>query len=455
MNLTENLAGRVAAIKYEQLPEKTVRSVKRFILDNLGNMIRGMSQKPVQKIAAAAGVCSDGTEATVFGCLPAKKNSAMYAAMLNGAAAHSLDYDDLHNPSIVHAACVTVPAGLAVGETLSASGRDIIAALTAGYEAAARIGECINPESYYFWHTTATCGTISAAVAAGHLLRFDAEKMAQCIGTAGTQAGGLWEFLADGAMSKLLHIGKANYSGILSAKLTADGFTAARDILGGEKGFCRAMLAEPHWSKLTEDTGGYKIDDNSYRPYPCSKHTHPASDAVLLLRSGRGLTLENAAAFEVRTNSVAKRLVDNPEPENIAAAKFSVQYCVTAMLRYGRLGIDEFTEEKLHDAELREAMRRFKVIADEQIDREYKEKPDRWAAVLKAETKDGKIMEQLVEYPKGDPPNPMTWEEMTEKFMSLSEPVYGREISLKLINLIENLEQCKDFKKALADCLHK
>jgi 2-methylcitrate dehydratase PrpD len=451
-SLTEQLATRAAGIKYQDLPEKTVQMGKQYILDHLGNSIRGWTQPNMSIMAEVLGVSSDGSRATVFNGKKGAVNSVLYAGMLNGAASHSLDFDDLHNPSIIHVACVTVPAALAVAEDEGLSGQDILAAVTAGYEAGARIGEAVNPESYFFWHTTATCGVFAAAATVGNLKKFTPAQMVECLGTAGTQAAGLWEFLVDGAMSKTLHIGKANFAGILSAKLTAKGFTAAKKILDGEKGFCLAMLPNPHWSALTADIGGYKIDENSFKPYACCKHTHPAAYAAQLLRAEHELKLADIASVDIQTNNIVKSLVDNTDPQNPYGAKFSIQYCVAAMLKFGKLGIDEFTDTTLADQEIRRVMSTFNVEVNPKLDREFKEMPERWSVELTVKDKKGNVYSKFVEYPKGDPPNPMTWSESVEKFLSLSEPVYGKKVSENLCQLVETLDKQADFRQALAAC---
>jgi 2-methylcitrate dehydratase PrpD len=327
-----------------------------------------------------------------------------------------------------------------------------LAALVAGYEAGARIGESVNPEAYYFWHTTSTCGVFSSAVTVANLKKFNTDQMVQCLGTAGTQAAGLWEFVIDGAMSKTLHVGKANFAGILSAKLTANGFTAAEKILDGDKGFCRAMLTNPHWEKLTEDIKGFKIDNNSFKPFSCCKYTHPSSYAAQLLRNEQNLKLEDVEKVTIKSNRIVKQLVDNSHPKNPYGAKFSIQYCVATMIKYGKLGIDQFVDENLNNDEIQRVMQNIEVIVDPQLDKEYTEKPDRWAVELTIACKDGKTYTKFVEYPKGDPPNPMTWDETVEKFMDLSVPVYGEEVCKKLVNLVATLDEHDNFKKALAEC---
>lgn len=451
-SMTRHLANRVANIKFEDLPQETIQMTKQYILDYLGVSIRGWTQKNMDIMSETLGNSADGTKAIMLNGKKGASNSVLYSAMLNAAASHSQDFDDLHNPSIIHMACVTVPSALAVAEDEELSGKDILAALVAGYEAGARIGESVNPEAYYFWHTTSTCGVFSSAVTVANLKKFNTDQMVQCLGTAGTQAAGLWEFVIDGAMSKTLHVGKANFAGILSAKLTANGFTAAEKILDGDKGFCRAMLINPHWEKLTEDIKGFKIDNNSFKPFSCCKYTHPSSYAAQLLRNEQNLKLEDVEKVTIKSNRIVKQLVDNSHPKNPYGAKFSIQYCVATMIKYGKLGIDQFVDENLNNDEIQRVMQNIEVIVDPQLDKEYTEKPDRWAVELTIACKDGKTYTKFVEYPKGDPPNPMTWDENVEKFMDLSVPVYGEEVCKKLVNLVATLDEHDNFKKALAEC---
>jgi len=452
--ITRNLAMRLHGIKYDVLPEETRRMAKKCILDWLGCAIRGWTQPGIRKLASALGVNSGPEEATMFnGELSGCTNTALHAALLNSAASHSLDFDDLHNASIVHLGCVTVPAAFAIAEARRLSGKEIISSIVAGYEAGARIGESVNPESYHFWHTTATVGTFSSSATAASLLNLDIDQIVECLGSAGTQSAGLWEFLADGAMSKTLHTGKAVYAGMLSAKLSEAGFTAAKKILEGEKGFCLAVSPKPHWQALTDgELSQYKIDENSFKPYACCKHTHPANYAMQLLKAEHGLKVDNVKSVEVRTNNVAKNLVDNKTPQNPYGSKFSVQFCIAAILKYGKLGIDEFCEENLADEDIRRLMPNIDVYVDENLEKEFIERPERWSAKLSVEDINGNKLDRFVEYPKGDPPNPLAWEEIADKFMALVEPCYDRAIAEKLCAMVDNMEEISDFRAALKHC---
>jgi len=254
-------------------------------------------------------------QSTVLSAKP-WRTSAINAALINGAFTHALDMDDLHNASIIHLGTVVVPAALAVAEHIGASGTQLITAIVAGYEVAARIGEEVNPDSYFYWHTTGTAGTFGAAAAAAKLLRLTPEQTAHCFGSAGSQAAGLWEFLASGGMSKTLHAGKAAANGVLAALLAQEGFTGATTILAGTKGFCYAMTARPKLSKLTENlgTGHYKIEENSFKPYACCKYCHPAINAALILCYQHSIRPHQVKSITIKTNSVADNLVNNPSP---------------------------------------------------------------------------------------------------------------------------------------------
>jgi 2-methylcitrate dehydratase PrpD len=442
---TKALASFIANLNYEMLSASTQQMAKQCILDAIGCTIRGSIEAPGQIIEKVVGSQGGKSQATVLSAKPFR-TTALNAALANGAFNHSLDFDDLHNASIIHLGTVVVPAALAVAEQIGASGQQLITAVVAGYEVGARVGEAVNPEAYFFWHTTGTAGTFGAAAAAAKLLELNAEQAAHCLGTAGTQAAGLWEFLQEGAMSKTLHAGKAAFNGILAAVLAKEGFTSASRILEGEKGFCLAMTPAAKLNKLTDGLGGgtYKIDENSFKPYACCKHCHAANNAAQVLRSKHGIESTQVKAINIKTNSVADNLVNNPYPQNAYGSKFSIQYCVAAALRYGKVGIEEFCQEKIQDAETRRMMQLVQVDIDPELDAEYKRNPDKWSVLVSVETVDGKKYLQFIEYPKGDPQNPVSYAESEEKFRSLAESVYSDGDVDKLLAFVGCVETVTD-----------
>ena len=224
MSLTGQLAGFVTSTDFRDLPEEAVVMARRSLLDWVGSAIRGGMVEPARISLGVARRSMKGDEATVL--VTGERLSTLGAAFANGAASHVIELDDLHQGSTFHPAAPIIPAALAVAEREGSSGHDLLRAITLGYDVAIRIAEAVNPSHYRYWHPTGTCGVFGATTAAAVLIGLDHEELVQALGSAGTQASGLWQFLADGAMSKSLHTAHAAHDGIVSADLAAAGFTA-------------------------------------------------------------------------------------------------------------------------------------------------------------------------------------------------------------------------------------
>lgn len=452
MNETKQIADYVSGLKYTDLGTHTVRMAKFCILDWMGIAIRGSKEKS-STILRNVVFQNHVDEATILGTN--ERAAAREAAFCNSAASHSLDFDDLHNPSIIHPACVVVAPAFSMAEKLHSTGKELITAVTAGYEASGRVGESVLPESYFFWHTTGTAGIFGGAAAVSNLMKLDGKQTLMCFGSAGTQAAGLWEFLKEGTMSKILHTGKSSYGAIIAAELAKGGFTGASQILEGEKGFCRAMVNPPHLEKLTEGLGNgtFKIDVNSFKPYACCKHSHAAIYATQVLAKENNLTPENVKKITLRVNDITNYLINNPDPQTAYGCKFSIQYCVAAMLKFGMVNIEQFAPELMNSPEMREIMAKIEVVFDKDVDAIIKSDPSKLASIVVIETVDGRKLEKEVDYPKGDPDNAFTWDEAVEKFTHLAEPVYGAKVCKQLVALIDKLDEVDDFGKALGKAL--
>ncbi len=452
---TKKLADFTANLKFSNLSEYSILMAKKCLLDWLGVSIRGSQEKPASIIRQIVIPNSKGDVTVLDG--KGTKASVMDAAFCNGAASHCLDFDDLHNPSIIHLATVVVPGVVAIAEAEHRSGKEILTAICAGYEAGARVGEAVIPESYFFWHTTGTAGTFGAAAAAANILGLTPEQTLMCYGSAGTQAAGLWEFLKEGAMSKALHAGKSSYAGVLSAYLSQAGFTGATKILEGEKGFCRAMVREPHLEKLTDGLGNgvLKIDENSFKPYACCKHSHAAIYAIQVLREKYKMQVEQVEKITLHVNEITNYLINNPEPQNAYGCKFSIQYCVAAMFCCGAVGIEQFTDIAIKDETVRKLMRKVTVVQDEEMEKIIQQDASKLASAVEITLNDGTTYAMQVDYPKGDPDNPFTWEDACNKFLHLASAVYGEERASKLCNLVADLENCPDFAEGLVQALQE
>jgi 2-methylcitrate dehydratase PrpD len=310
-----------------------------------------------------------------------------------------------------------VPAALAVAEQRGASGLDFLTAVTLGYEVAIRVGESVGKTHYFHWHNTSTCGVFGATAAAGWLLGLDQQQMTWALGNAGSQAGGLWEFIDEGAMSKVLHAGRAAANGVLAAELGGLGFTGATKILEGKQGFFAATSPDGNPSAVTAGLGeGWKLPGSSIKPYPSCRHTHAAVDATLALRRDHGVSIDDVDRIEIDAYQSTLDLTDNPTPAHPYAAKFSVHYCVARALADGALRPGDFTDDLIADPSLRDLMLRTTARLDHDLNALA---PAQLPARVRMQLRDGRKIEHLALAAKGDPEAPLTEQELTDKFLSL------------------------------------
>jgi 2-methylcitrate dehydratase PrpD len=419
-SLSEQLATFVAGVRADDVPPPIRETAAWWVLDWLGCAIAGIDTPPGRMLTAHTA----DQPAAMASCLALTEGrSPQVAAFHNGGLSHIVEMDDVHRAAIIHPAAVIVPAALAVAERRGSSGRELLAAVTLGYEVAIRVGEAVGKTHYFHWHNTSTCGVYGAAAAAGWLLGLTAEQLTWGLGNAGTQASGLWEFIADGAMSKHLHTGRAAANGVLAAELAALGFTGARRILEGKQGFFAATAPDGNPAAVTAGLGvGWKLPGTSSKPYPSCRHTHSSVDAALALSEQHGITGADVDRVEIDTYRSVLDLTDNPTPAHLYAAKFSVQYCVARALTDGALGINDFTPERIAEPPIRDLMRRTTVRLDPELDaRAPAELPARVSLTLR----DGRQLSETVLTARGDPEAPLSQAELRAKFLGMVEASQG------------------------------
>lgn len=418
--ISETLAAFVEQCNYSGLPDDVRELARRCLLDWIGSAVRGSIEPPAKALAEIAKLEGGAPRARA---LPEGfKTSATWAAQINAAASHTMEMDDLHPSSVFHPAAPIISAAVALGEAVNATGEELIAAIVAGYEIGVRAGEAAGRSHYYFWHTTATCGTFGAAAAAAKLLKLNQDQIIEAFGSAGTQAGGLWQFLEDGAtsgMSKQLHPAHAAAAGILSAELGLRGFTGAKRIFEGRKGFLAATSKDAAPEMLTVDLGrSYRIATNSFKRHASCRHTHSSIDSALILRNEKKVRPENLRSLEVRIYPAGYDLLTDVKPETPYLAKFSLPFTIAAALTRGRVGLAEF--ENLEADDIRATMSRIKIVRDDSLAQDY---PEKWPARVIAILESGETVSASVDYPKGDAKNPLTLAELEDKFRALTESV--------------------------------
>lgn len=450
MELSKIIAEYVVRTKYEDLPDEVVEFTKYCILDYFASAIAGANEAPIQMLKELIEEQGGDEQASL---ITGGKTSATQAALLNGAASHIVELDDIHKGSIIHAATVVIPAALALAEWKNRSGKDLILAIVLGYEICYRIGEAVSPSHYYYWHNTATCGTFGAAIAAGKLLNLSEDQIVHALGSAGTQAAGLWEFIEDGAMSKQLHPGKAAMNGVYSALLAQKGFTGASKILEGKRGFFEAMSENYNVNKVTNGLGeAFKITENSFKVHASCRHTHPVMDLAIDLMEQEPFDYHKIEKVRVKTYQVALDITDSPNPQSIYAAKFSIQFCTALALLRKTGALDDFNAQTLHDAGIREFMKKIEVMTEPAINQQY---PQQWGAKLEVALSDGTIIAKETSFPKGDPENPLTGQEFVQKFKSLTKKWGDYDGLIKLILSLEKSSSVDALFKNTSDKLVK
>lgn len=446
--VTQRLAEVMAHTRYDDLPDQVIDDTRRAVLDWLGSCMAGAFEPPAQMMRQVIATWGQAREATVFG---GSKASAPAAALANGVATHILELDDVHKGSTLHAAAPIVPAALAAAEREHANGQAFLLAVALGYEAAFRVGEAINPSHYRFWHPTGTAATFGAAVASGSIMGLNAAQMSDALGSAGTQASGLWEFNADGAMSKHLHPGKAAFNGLLAADLARQGFTGASRILEGDRGFFAATSEGYDVSRITDGLGQqWKISENCFKLYACCGHTHSAVDMALDFREKQqwnsNEALQQLAAVTIETYTSGYDIVKEMNPATPYQAKFSLAYCVAAGLLEGWVGLDQFTPGRFYnggiaDERIAVLVDRIKVQVAPDITAKY---PQEWGTRLTFTLNDGQAETCTSAYPRGNPENPVSTTALEDKFRTLVVPRYDAQIAEDAINLVREISQIDD-----------
>nr|WP_237732467.1 MmgE/PrpD family protein [Achromobacter xylosoxidans] len=393
-----------------------LRRAEDLLLDCLASILAGASARPalaIDRYAAAMGPADGPSEILIN----RRRTSPVFAAMVNAAAAHVVEQDDVHNGSVFHPAAVVFPPALAVAQALGRSGRDLLVAAVAGYEVGIRIGEFLGRSHYKIFHTTGTAGTLAAAAATGRLLGLSPAAMLDAFGSAGTQAAGLWEFLRDAADSKQLHTARAAANGIAAAYLAQEGFTGARHILEGPQGMAAGMSSDADPARLTDRLGTrWALAETSFKFHASCRHTHPAADALQQVLREHKLAESDIARVVAHVHQGAIDVLGPVvDPRTVHQSKFSMGTVLGLIARQGRAGLPEF-DAALDDPAVADFRGRVTMELDPEVDGAY---PQRWIGKVTVHTRDGRVLHGRVDEPKGDPGNTLSRDEIETKTLSL------------------------------------
>jgi 2-methylcitrate dehydratase PrpD len=414
---TRTLCEFVAELRFRDVPASVVAAAKDLLVDWFGSALAGRDSRPVRALEAFARKM--GPPGGPSEVLPSRSSTTpFFAALVNGASSHVVEQDDVHNGSVFHPATVVFPAVLAVAQAEGRPGEDALLAAICGYEVGIRVGEFLGRSHYKVFHTTGTAGTLASAAAVGKLLGFDADLLQQALGSAGTQAAGLWEFLRDAADSKQLHTAKAAADGLLAAELARSGFTGAKRILEGAQGMAAGMSTDADPARLVDRLGSrWATAETSYKWHASCRHTHPAADALAELLRRERLAPDRVAEVTARVHQGAIDVLGPVVvPTTVHQAKFSMGTVLGLIAVHGKASLAEFEEHALTDPRVASFRERVRMALDPEVDAAY---PQRWIGKVEVRTADGRTLSARVDVPKGDPGNSLSRAEIEEKAIRL------------------------------------
>jgi 2-methylcitrate dehydratase PrpD len=434
---TRRLAAFAAGLKYGDLDAAARHAAKRHVLDTLGACLAGSGQA---EAGAAEAVLAEGT---AQGRVPvpgrARRAEAATAAFLMGTAGHGLELDDGFRAGSVHPGCVVVPAVLAAGYGQGASGKALLTAVAAGYEAAARIGAAAQPGlRRRGFHATAACGPFGAAAAVGALSGLDPQAMANAFGLAASSAGGLFAFTGGGGAVKRLHAGQAARAGLLAARLAERGLAGPPDVLECNDGFFQAFSEGAVRSQdLGIGAGGLAITQCYIKPYACCRHFHAALDALFDILAAEDLEPEEVARIEVGAYAFAAAHA-SAGWDDMATAQLSFPFVMATALHRRAIRIADFSEAARRDPKVTADCAKISVALDPDCEARY---PRQRPAKVTLHASDGRSFTRAVDEPLGAPDNPLDDAALGEKYLGLAGPVLGAERARETLDLLWRLDE--------------
>jgi 2-methylcitrate dehydratase PrpD len=434
-NLTRSLAERACAVSYEALPEPVRELARQCVLDYVGVGLAGADDELARILLDDALDAGGAEQAAVIG--HGARLPMLSAALVNGAIAHALDYDDVNLAMPGHPSVAILPALLALAEERQASGKAVIAAFVAGYETCCAIGMALRPGHYSRgFHATGTIGAFGAATACAHLLGLDAEATGRALGIAGTQSAGLKSQF--GTMCKPFHAGKAAQNGLLAARLAARGFSSRPDLVECAQGFAATHAPEFRPEKaLAEPKRGFHIFNNLFKYHAACYMTHAPIECGRQLRERLGAAPADIAAINLSLHHATDRVCNIAAPSDGLEAKFSLRQTVAmALSGVDTASLGAYSVATATDPAL--------VALRERVNFDFREDFPEAGAEIAVELKDGRKASAKFDAGIPNPDIADQGRRLAEKFDALAIPVVGAARARELREAIAGLDALKD-----------
>ncbi|WP_193187371.1 MmgE/PrpD family protein [Nisaea sediminum] len=415
----ERLAGLAADWLHVPIPPEVLHAVHCATLDWFATTLPGTLQAPAT-LLSATGLGRPGGNAWCY--TSERRIDPRGAAFINGSASHTVEFDDIYRDGGYHPGSPTFAAALAVAQDIGAPRDAFDRAVIGGYEVGCRLAMALQPSHYEFWHITGTVGTFGAAAAAAMLLGCDRDGIANALAISASLAGGIQQNLQGQSMVKAMHSGHAADAGILAAYAALAGATGSWESLDGSKGYAAATSdGIGNWEAAFEGAGDWTpITRMTVKIHGCCGHIFPSLDALAMLRAEHGFGPEAVEAIHIEGYGATKDICDRPNPRSAQEARFSAQYCLSALLVLGGVRLAAFTPEALRDPNIRAIMPRITVERAEDLATEY---PRKRMARLHVQLKDGRKLSHFQRSRRGDPDNPISLADLMAKYEELATSV--------------------------------
>ncbi len=454
-SIAEQLAEFAISTSYEGLPQDITEQVKYYVLDVIGCSVRASREKQADAVTTVMKEQGGDPVASVFA--KGFKTSPMNAAFINGTMGHIYDYDDDHREGTMHPSVSVFPAVFALGEKFRVPGRYFMRAFILGLEVMIRTGEAFLGKTYYQgFHPTGTCGVFGAALGSAMILGLNARQTSWALGLCGSFAAGTLEWATEGSWQKPIQAGQPAMSGIICASLAQQDFVGARTIYEGKVGFVRAYSYKDIYDlgRITVNLGQkWEMKDTSIKVHACCRFAGPVADCAMDLYE-QGVRADNVERILAKVSTWTMTALMDPKerkyrPQTHVDAQFSLPYVIALSIVKQRTGVNEFKPETFTDPDILALADRITAEVDPAADEAY---PRYYPATVIATLKDGHIMESHVDYPKGDPENPVSWDDLLIKFHHLTKDHFDAKRRELIIDMVHNLESLDDLSK-LADLL--
>lgn len=444
--ISNRLAQFIEETKFDDLPEDVKEISRKAILDTIGCALAGANERTIKLLEEFV---LDGEEgkgtSVVIGS--SRRASLLGSILLNASRADVQEYSDVNKMGGGHPGCMVVPTALTVAESIGASGKDLLLAVALGYEAH-RVGVPLYPHAFRNGiHLVMFGGTFGAMAASGKLMGLSQKELTNAFGICAVVPVAPFEPCRVGGDVKDLYTGWAARTGVFACLLAKRGFSGTASIFEGDLGLYRALGSQKDASTAVKGLGDeWIIRSTCVKPHACCRFTHSSVDAALNLARQHDFRTDSVEKIEVATDTIPFQLNGGPAPSTAIDARFSIPYVVAvALLKKRPIVLEDFSEQMLFDPLVRELSEKIHVQLDKELDKLYPEPPEGLGyrtAMMKITLKNGEELQSRVDYPKGDPANPLTMVEVIEKFAHIAIPVLGKARAEEIIETVLNLEGC-------------